>query len=241
MDFDPGGFPAVNGYLYRKCIELHAEYAGSCRISVICRRSAEIGAPNHFFDLLPFCYVQGRERRLKTRFFFPQEKERFLESKEKGAPKGVRWLQIGIRRPGFTPPTSTSPVHSGLPGWNRGKPWSYPHFFRRLRGLVSGRGGVVWYSLYCGARRPRRAKPRPGDGVGANSICPKRGGRLYSYLALMLARMSLMTSEISGVVFLSFSMRSMEWRTVVWSRFSNSRPISFRDMLVISRMRYMAT
>ena len=32
------------------------------------------------------------------------EKERFLESKEKGAPKRVEWSQIGIRRPVFTPP-----------------------------------------------------------------------------------------------------------------------------------------
>ncbi len=32
------------------------------------------------------------------------EKEWFLESKEKGAPVGVEWLQIGIRRPVFTPP-----------------------------------------------------------------------------------------------------------------------------------------
>ena len=39
------------------------------------------------------------------------EKERFLESKEKGAPEWVEWLQIGIRRPGFTPPPSTSTVH----------------------------------------------------------------------------------------------------------------------------------
>ena len=59
----------------------------------------------------------------------------------------------------------------------------------------------------------------------------------HSYRALMFARMSLMTSEISGVVFLSFSIRSMEWSTVVWSRFSNSLPISLRERLVISRMR----
>ena len=39
---------------------------------------------------------------------------------------------------------------------------------------------------------------------------PFPGGRFYSYRALILALMSLMTSEISGVVFLSFSMRSME-------------------------------
>ena len=39
------------------------------------------------------------------------EKERFLESKEKGAPVWVKWLQIGIRRPGFTPPLRTSTVH----------------------------------------------------------------------------------------------------------------------------------
>ena len=40
----------------------------------------------------------------KTVSFSLLEKERFLESKEKGAIKRVRWLQIGIRRPVFTPP-----------------------------------------------------------------------------------------------------------------------------------------
>ena len=39
------------------------------------------------------------------------EKEWFLESKEKGAPVRIEWLQIGIRRPVFTPPLSTSTVH----------------------------------------------------------------------------------------------------------------------------------
>ena len=47
----------------------------------------------------------------KTVSFSLLEKERFLESKEKGAPVWVEWLQIGIRRPVFTPPLSTSPVH----------------------------------------------------------------------------------------------------------------------------------
>ena len=61
--------------------------------------------------LLPSCDAKGRERRFKTRFFFPQEKERFLESKEKGAPVRVEWSQIGIRRPVFTPPLKTSTVH----------------------------------------------------------------------------------------------------------------------------------
>ena len=70
----------------------------------------------------------------KTRFASLLEKERFLESKEKGAPVRVEWSQIGIRRPGFTPPLRSSPVYGRLPGWNRDKPWSYPTFFRRLRG-----------------------------------------------------------------------------------------------------------
>lgn len=40
------------------------------------------------------------------------------------------------------------------------------------------------------------------------------GGR-YSYRALMLALMSLMTSATSGFAFISFSTRSMECMTVV--------------------------
>ncbi len=79
---------------------------------------------------------------LKTRFASLLEKERFLESKEKGAPVGVEWSQIGIRRPVFTPPLRSSPVHGRLPGWNRGKLWSYPTFFRRLRGWELKRGGA---------------------------------------------------------------------------------------------------
>ena len=98
---------------------------------------------------LPSCYVQGRGRRLKTRFASLLEKERFLESKEKGAPKGVEWSQIGIRRPGFTPPLRSSPVYGRLPGRNRDKLWSYPHFFRRLRGWASRRGVAAWYYLCC--------------------------------------------------------------------------------------------
>lgn len=42
-----------------------------------------------------------------------------------------------------------------------------------------------------------------------------KNSRSYSYRALMLERISLMTSVISGVLFFSFSTRSMEWRTVV--------------------------
>ena len=75
------------------------------------------------------------------------EKERFLESKEKGAPVRVEWSQIGIRRPGFTPPLWTSTVHRRLRRWNRERPWFYPPFFRRLRGWASDRGGAAWYSL----------------------------------------------------------------------------------------------
>ena len=60
---------------------------------------------------LSFCYVKGREERSKPVSFSLLEKERFLESKEKGAPEWVEWSQIGIRRPVFTPPLSTSTVH----------------------------------------------------------------------------------------------------------------------------------
>ena len=40
----------------------------------------------------------------------------------------------------------------------------------------------------------------------------------YSYLELIFALISLMTSAISGEDFISFSTRSMECITVVWSR-----------------------
>ena len=73
-----------------------------------------------------------------------------MESKEKGASWRVRWSQIGIRRPGFTPPPSTSTVHRRLRRRNRDKPWFYPHFFRRLRRWGSERGAADWYSLYRG-------------------------------------------------------------------------------------------
>ena len=46
----------------------------------------------------------GKVMRVQRPFRFPQEKETVLGSKEKGAPVGVRWSQIGFRRPGFTPP-----------------------------------------------------------------------------------------------------------------------------------------
>ena len=90
-----------------------------------------------------FCYVKGRRRRSKPVSFSLLEKERFLESKEKGAPVWVEWSQIVIRRPGFTPPLRTSTVHRRLRRWNRDKLWSYPTFFRRLRGWGAGRGSAA--------------------------------------------------------------------------------------------------
>ena len=53
----------------------------------------------------------GEETLSKPISFSLLEKEWFLESKEKGAPVWVEWSQIGIRRPVFTPPPSTSTVH----------------------------------------------------------------------------------------------------------------------------------
>ena len=107
---------------------------------------------------------------LKTRFASLLEKERFLESKEKGAPVGVEWSQIGIRRPVFTPPLWTSPVCGRLPRWNRDKPWFYPHFFRRLRGWVSPRGGADWHCRCCGAGGENGV-------VGRSLTFPVPGGR----------------------------------------------------------------
>ena len=82
--------------------------------------------------------------------FSRRKKKRFLESKEKGAPVRVKWLQIGIRRPGFTPPLRSSTVHRRLRRWNRDRPWFYPTFFRRLGRRVSGRGAAAWYTSIVG-------------------------------------------------------------------------------------------
>ena len=127
-------------------------------------RSREEGEPQ---NLPPKGGRWRRSRRMRGRLetgkrskpvsFSLPEKERFLESKEKGAPVGVEWFQIGIRRPGFTPPLCTSTVHRRLRRWNRETLWFYPHFFRRLRGRASERGAAAWYFLYCRARLSRRA------------------------------------------------------------------------------------
>ena len=138
------------------------------------------------------------------------EKERFLESKEKGAPVGVKWSQIGIRRPGFTPPLRSGPVHSGLPRWNRDRLWSYPTFFRRLRRRGSGRGAAARYSLCCGAQcrlftdslftflssfylwgaasrmRPRNIAP-PGRGNQTNKRSAPVGALLFYAAAALLS------------------------------------------------------
>ena len=66
-----------------------------------------------------------------------------------------------------------------------------------------------------------------------------REGKLllfYSYRILIFAVISLMISLISGSSLTIFSTRSMEWSTVVWSRPSNSLPISFKERLVMLRI-----
>ena len=90
---------------------------------------------------------------------------------------------------------------------------------------------------------PHRGGKGPGFPPYVVHICTKSGGnvektniRFYSYRALMLEFRSLMTSLISGLVFMSFSTPSMECMTVVWSRPSNYLPISFRERLVICRI-----
>ena len=68
-------------------------------------------------------------------------------------------------------------------------------------------------------------------------LSPKTGGKGQLYRSLMLERMSLMISLVSGSDLHCFSTRSMEWRMVVWSRLSNSLPMSFRESLVMCRVR----
>ena len=93
-------------------------------------------------DANQYTFKDGRD--VQRPFLFPcRKKKRFLGSKEKGAPVRVEWSQIGFRRPVFTPPPSTGPVHSGLPGRSRETRWSYPTFFRRLRRWASGRGAAA--------------------------------------------------------------------------------------------------
>ena len=105
-----------------------------------------------FVKKMPINIRERTEEAVQNPFLFPcRKKKRFLESKEKGASKRVEWSQIGIRRPVFTPPPSTSTVHRRLRRWNRDKLWFYPYFFRRLRRWVSGRGGADWHYLYCDA------------------------------------------------------------------------------------------
>ena len=122
-----------------------------------------------FVKKMPINIRERTEEAVQNPFLFPcRKKKRVLESKEKGASKRVEWSQIGIRRPVFTPPPSTSTVHRRLRRWNREKSWFYPQFFRRLRGWGAVRGGSVPLpysrfpfpsSFYCRARLPRRAKP----------------------------------------------------------------------------------
>ena len=110
-----------------------------------------LGGRLYLFQQIPINIRFWRKETLsKPVSFSLLEKERFLESREKGAPWRVRWFQIGIRRPGFTPPLWSGPVHGGLPGRNRENRWSYPTFFRRLRRWGSERGAADWYSLYRG-------------------------------------------------------------------------------------------
>ena len=88
-----------------------------------------------FVKKMPINIRERTEEAVQNPFLFPcRKKKRFLESKEKGASVRVEWSQIGIRRPGFTPPSSTRTVHRRLRRRNRDKPWFYPTFFRRLRG-----------------------------------------------------------------------------------------------------------
>ena len=61
------------------------------------------------------------------------------------------------------------------------------------------------------------------------------GEGFYSYLALILVVMSLTISAFRGSFFTRSSMRFRALSTVVWSRL-NSRPISFRDRLVMRRI-----
>ena len=92
--------------------------------------------------------LSGPLRNVQSPFLFPcRKKKRFLESKEKGAPVRVRWSQIVIRRPVFTPPLRSSTGHS-LRRWNRENRWFYPTFFRRLRRWGSVRGAAPRYSLF---------------------------------------------------------------------------------------------
>ena len=83
------------------------------------------------------------------------------------------WRCIWHHRPHIPIMGPRSAFHGGLPGRNRDKPWSYPTFFRRLRGWASGRGAAARY-FRSGARLPGRAHGiAPQVGAGADSIHPQ--------------------------------------------------------------------
>ena len=68
-------------------------------------------------------------------------------------------------------------------------------------------------------------------------IVEARCAAAQPYLALMLVLMSLTISSVFGSSLHSFSTRLMELRMVEWSRSPNSLPMSFRESLVICRVR----
>ena len=141
----------------------------------------------------------------------------------------VEWLQIGIRRPVFTPPLWTSTVHRRLRRWNRDKPWFYPTFFRRLRRWVSERGDAAWDSRCCDVGCAHRyvGKDR---GVGQRAAFPfseKQSGRcrwqrplhVYYWIALSLPGAGFVVCNQSQsdtkVLFDSFSFKKKNqgfWR-----------------------------
>lgn len=100
----------------------------------------------------------------------------------------------------------------------------------------------------CGARPPGRANsptvcnslrndPPRGSGLTVHSSIRGRGKHYpHSYRLLIFAVISLMISAFSGSFFIISSIRLIELITVVWSRPSNSLPISFKDRLVMRRI-----
>ena len=139
----------------------------------------------------PSTYVKGRGDGSKPVSFSLLEKERFLESKEKGASKRVEWSQIGIRRPVFTPRPAPAPSTGDSAGGTGISCGPIPTFFAAcaggcrdvvaLTGITSTAtqeapslttpapcAGAPWPCAQCG-------RSAPGSPPGPWRSCPASG------------------------------------------------------------------
>ena len=113
-------------------------------------------------------------------------------------------------------------------GQNKDK--NCPHEFSTFH-IAMWKSGPILRLIQAGCSRGKDSAE-----TGASSLRGAWKNRAQSYRLFTLEVMSLMISFSSRSVFSMVSIRSAECMTVVWSRPSNSLPISFRDRLVICRI-----